>query len=394
MTSTDDLRAHLVRELDSADVLTDPAWRAPFAAVPRHPFVPYFFVAHPDRPGWALVEEPAEEWLTGVYSLAALVTQVGGDDSNAEAARRGERVDGAPTSSSSAPALMALMLHALDVRNGDRVLEIGTGTGYNAALLSERLGADHVTSVDVDAGLVERARVRLSRLGYAPALAAVDGAKGLPDLAPYDRVVATVGLRVVPTAWIEQTRPGGVILLPLDHFGRGGLLARLTVVDPARAEGRFLPDYGGFMPLRANQSDPAQTILRTVDPDDYEGRTTELPADAVTDSRQPFEFFVALTTIGGGWGSVGFTPSDGGAAETWLAQDDGSWVCHVTDGGTHIVKQGGPRRLWDEIESAHAQWTELGKPARERFGLTVSNGEHVAWLDGRSGDHRWTLASQ
>lgn len=391
MNGLNSWRIHFVGDLESAGVLTGPAWRDAFAKVPRHRFVPYYFVPHPERPGWALVEEPADEWWTGVYSLAHLVTQIGGDDGNVEAARRDERIEGPPTSSSSAPTLMALMLHALDVRDGHDVLEIGTGTGYNAALLCERLGEHHVTSVDVDEGLIERARARLSKLGYRPALAAVDGSSGFADLAPYDRVIATVGFPGVPAALIEQTRPGGVILLPLDHLGRGGLLARLVVTGPAHAEGRFLPDYGGFMPLRHNQSDPTKAILRTVDPNDHEGRTTDLPVELATDSRQPFEFFAAVTTAGGGWGWVEFMPSDGGPAETWLAQDDGSWVCHVTTDGTHLVRQGGPRRLWDEIEVAHAQWCEIGKPPREHFGLTVSHGEHVMWLDEPTDRYRWTL---
>ncbi|MER6663255.1 ATP-grasp peptide maturase system methyltransferase [Amycolatopsis japonica] len=394
MTDSKEHRVRFVAQLVESGALDDPAWRSVFAQVPRHEFVPYYFESCRDRLGWALVEQPADEWLAGVYSVDHLVTQVGGDDKNVDAARHGYRVEGPPTSSSSAPGLMARMLRALDLDGREQVLEIGTGTGYNAALLCERLGSDRVATVDVDEGLVDTARERLSTLGYKPRVVATDGAKGLPDGAPYDRVIATVGLRSVPQAWIEQTRTGGMIVVPLDRLGRGGLLARLIVHSDHSAEGFFLPNYGGFMPVRVNQTAPAQQVLREVGPDEGESKSSPLPADLVTDPTHPFEFFGALTIPGDGWESVGFTPSGGGLPETWLAQNDGSWVCHVaTEDGAHMVRQGGPRRLWDEVEKAHAEWTELGQPERARFGLTVSRGHHVAWLDEPHGPHHWTLAT-
>jgi protein-L-isoaspartate(D-aspartate) O-methyltransferase len=93
-----------------------------------------------------------------------------------------------PTSSSTRPGLMLKMLHLLDVRDGMTVLEIGTGTGYNAALLSERLGAQNVTSMDIDSELTSTARIRLGDAGYRPTLATCDGALGYPGRASYDRL--------------------------------------------------------------------------------------------------------------------------------------------------------------------------------------------------------------
>src|SRR5207248_8077907 len=98
-------------------------------------------------------DEPARRaaWLDEIYSDTVLTIRV---------------VGSTVTSTSSMPSLMWAMLDALEVEPGHRVLEIGTGSGYNAALLSERLGDELVTSVDVDGELVELARARLAQAGY------------------------------------------------------------------------------------------------------------------------------------------------------------------------------------------------------------------------------------
>jgi protein-L-isoaspartate O-methyltransferase len=124
-----------------------------------------------------------------VYSDTTLITAV------ADYAERGVQI---PVSSSSKPDLMVRMLEELDVTDGDRVLEIGTGTGYNAALLCHRLGSQNVFSVDVDPALIAAARSRLARLGYHPTLAAADGAAGIAEHAPYDRIIATCSVPVIP----------------------------------------------------------------------------------------------------------------------------------------------------------------------------------------------------
>lgn len=378
MTHAESLRAQFLNELVQSGTAADPAWLAAFRDVPRDAFVPYYFTQTPDQPGWQLIEHPHPEWLKGVNSREALITQIDGSDDNAALARTG-RVDGVTTSSSSAPALMALMLNALNTHHGHRVLEVGTGTGYNTALLCHRLGAANVTSIDIDAGLVNRARERLAALGYSPHLEAAEGTAGCPGRAPFDRIIATVALRHVPGTWIEQTTPGGKILIPLDLTGSAGLLALLTIDSDGKAEGHFLPDYGGFMPLRANHHQP-NDVLATVSDNDGDNRETALPVDAATNTREPFEFFAALTVGGYNW--LGFTPNDGSPTETWLTQPNGSWVCHTTDeNGTKTVRQGGPVRLWDAIESAHRTWQQLGQPPRERFGLTATRQAQRVWFD-------------
>ena len=112
---------------------------------------------------------------------------------------------------------MAQMLEMLGLRGGERVLEIGTGSGYNAALLAELVGPlGRVTTIDIDAELVAAARRHLDDAGYAHVRTIVaDGAAGDPEGAPFDAIVATVGVEQIPAAWIDQLRGGGRLVAPL-----------------------------------------------------------------------------------------------------------------------------------------------------------------------------------
>jgi protein-L-isoaspartate(D-aspartate) O-methyltransferase len=125
------------------------------------------------------------------------------------------------TSSASQPSMIAIMLEQLDLRPGDRVLEIGAGTGYNAALMARIVGpAGSVTSVDIDEDLVDKAAVHLAAAGVnGVELVAGDGALGHPPGAPYDRIVLTVGSDDVRPEWVAQLAPGGRLLLPLAVHG-------------------------------------------------------------------------------------------------------------------------------------------------------------------------------
>jgi protein-L-isoaspartate(D-aspartate) O-methyltransferase len=200
-------RAALVRRIEASGAwAADPGWREAFAAVPRHLFVPYY------------------------YEDTPLATRLR---------------DGELLSSSSQPSLMADMLAALGVEDGHTVLEIGAGTGYNAALLAHRLGDDKVTTVDLDPEITESARRHLAAAGYHPVVVTGDGARGVPERAPFDRIIATCALGGVPRAWVAQSRPGGRILMPLAT----GLIV-LTVTGAEHAEGRFLHTPAYFVPLR------------------------------------------------------------------------------------------------------------------------------------------------
>lgn len=246
--AADAARAGLVREIAAGGWLTDPGWRAAFEEVPRHLFVPYFYEAGGEGEArgaavyarlWRDDRDPLRRarWLAGAYADAPLATRV----------RDGELI-----SSSSQPSLMARMLHALQVRDGERVLEIGAGTGYNAALLAHRLGDAQVTTLDLDPEITETARNHLAAAGFRPAVVTGDGARGCPSRAPYDRIIATCAVPSVPQAWLGQCRPGALILTPLAT----GLIA-LRVADARHAEGRFLATPAYFVPLRGSGPPPS-----------------------------------------------------------------------------------------------------------------------------------------
>lgn len=393
MKEIEEPRTKFIDALTASGAIKDQKWLSAFREIPRGLFVPSYFTQVSDRSGWILIESPSPQWAAGVYRNQPLITQLNGDDTLTETARQGQPVNGVSTSSSSAPSLMALMLDALNVHDGHQILEIGTGTGYNTALLCHRIGPQLVSSVDVDPGLVSKARQRLATLNYTPHLAIQDGTAGCAAQAPFDRIIATVAVHRPPQEWIAQSRVGGTILLPLDRRNCGGLLARFTVAPGGIAHGRFLADFGGFMPLRQlNRHDAASHAFRTVDGGQGNTRPTRLPAEAITREDSPFEFFAALTLPGGGWNHLTFTPSNGDPIETWLAQADGSWACHTTTpDGIHTIRQGGPNRLWDQVESAHQQWHQIDRPTRDRFGLTIDHGPGTIWLDHPDSPHQWLL---
>jgi protein-L-isoaspartate O-methyltransferase len=185
-----------------------PAWSKAFAAVLRHRFIPDT-IWITDGAGLVPLDRHRDphEWLQRAYAPAAVITQV--DDGHpAGPGERGRYI----TSSASHPGVVALMLAALDAEPGRRVLEIGTGTGYHAALLAHRLGAGTVTSIEIDSRIAEHARRALASTGYPVTVITGDGAEDYSPLAPYDRIMSTAAVRQVPYAWIEQTHPGGMIL--------------------------------------------------------------------------------------------------------------------------------------------------------------------------------------
>ena len=375
-----DLRHSLAASLADEGAITSPDLREAFATVPRHLFTPRFFL-DADEGGYRAVDSGDPEWLAWVYSDRTLVTQLDADDSAWHRIREAGPTSGRPSSSSTQPRLMAWMLHALGLRPGMRVLEVGTGTGYNAALLARLLGQDCVVSIDVDGAVTERARCALTAAGYRLRIEVADGTQGFPPAAPYDRVIATCSFPQVPAAWAEQTKPGGKILAHLyTEFDAGGLIL-LTVNTDGSASGRFLPEYGAFMPLRGYPAPDTLALLQRALRADDDGERTPTTLAATELTGNDFPLFAALRTSGVAmhW----FQPHDAPGMLTWLLARDGSWAYQTLADNGLLAVQAGPRRLWDELDQHHHAWRAAGKPTRDQLGITITPDadNHQIWID-------------
>ncbi|MGF1429049.1 methyltransferase domain-containing protein [Kitasatospora sp. LaBMicrA B282] len=354
-------------------------WLPVFQAVPREEFVP-------DRiwPGIAdgtkqspVVDRGADPdaWRRAVYSDIPLTTQW--DDGRHDA----DGVGNTPSSSNSMPTMVFSMLRDLDVRMGHRVLEIGTGTGWNSALLACRVGNSNVVTIEFDPDVARGARANLARLKLTPTVVEGDGREGWAAGGPYDRVIATCSVIEIPPAWLEQTRPGGVIVAPFGTEYGGEHIVRLVVDDDGAASGKFTR---GSAFMRARQQRTARPLL----PEYLGGK--EWPADGVlskTSLAPPdtgswlAQFVIGLGMPGAFWRAERY---DGGAYTLWLySRDTLSWASvDYASGRTEFeVYQSGPRALWDEVVAAWQWWTDHDRPGFERFGLTVTpEGHHIAWL--------------
>jgi protein-L-isoaspartate(D-aspartate) O-methyltransferase len=369
----------LARSLLEAGVLT-PEWADAFRAVARARFLPDLVWTHDMATGRSVpVSRPddPEGWCRAAYANVPLVTQW--DDGQ----HTGKAPGTVPTSSASMPSVVAAMLRDLEVHDGMRVLEIGTGTGWNAGLLASRLGSANVVSVEIDPEVSERAREALRRTGVHPDVVTADGTDGWSYGAPYDRVIATAGVRVLPSRWLEQTRPGGMILAPWGtHYSDQDALVRLTVDADGRASGPFLRMVE-FMKLRDQRLDWNR----------FRGHVRAFPGDADVSRTR-----LALADLGERYESARFVTglcvpdcahvvnrSRDGTAKAWFFDlRSRSWsAVQFRDGGSEgTVYQCGPRRLWDEVERALAWWAGRDRPRVERFGLTVdSSGSACPWLD-------------
>jgi protein-L-isoaspartate(D-aspartate) O-methyltransferase len=289
--------------------------------------------------------------------------------------------DGRPTSSSSQPAIVAAMLEQLDVRPGQRVLEIGSGTGWNAALLARLAGpGGSVTTVDIDAAVAEQATRNLAaaQAGTVRVVRA-DGAAGWPAGAPYERIIVTAAARDLAPAWWAQLAPEGRLVLPLALRGTqrslafewaGDHLASASAVDC------------GFMPLQGQLAgdDPVRPLgrpgffLELPDPRpvDTAALLAALDAGAVTAAPAPLTRREALAGLRG-W--LGLREPDAG--DLLALREDRPWplpalvgaaglaVLSPLDGGRTTEVRGygaDAQRLADRLLDHVQAWIDAGRP--------------------------------
>lgn len=372
-------RTELGRALMTSGYLTSD-WASAFASVPRSAFLPDLVWPWDMAAGRSVAvrrTDDAELWHRYADSDVPIVTQW--DDGQ----HTGPEPGTVSTSSASMPSVVFSMLRDLDVRAGSRVLEIGTGTGWNAALLAHRVGVDNVTSIEVDPEVAETARGALARSSLPVEVITGDGALGHAGRAPYDRVIATCGLREgIPWAWVKQTRPGGVIVAPWGtHFSHGDAVARLAVAEDGRsASGRFTGPVE-FMKFRA-QRQPAIVHAEYVpgsvaDGDETSTETTEAEFIGEQFTAQRFALGLRVPDC-----AMVVAAKDDEARPVWFySLSDRSWACcQFRDDKAARVWQSGPRRLWDAAESAYRWWVDRDRPDHTRFAITVTRDEQTVWL--------------
>ncbi|MGQ0775676.1 MAG: protein-L-isoaspartate O-methyltransferase family protein [Pseudonocardiales bacterium] len=323
-----------------------------FATIERHRCVPRFRYG-PKTISVPSDRQPGADVLDIVYSHQSLLTSTGGDD--------------APPSSSSAPTLMARMLEALDLQPGMRVLEIGAGTGYNAALIAAITGSSVVT-IDADVNTTQGAAESIHRLGldHQVAVRHGDGYLGEPSGAPYDRIIVTCGVAGLSPQWLDQLTPDGLIVAPIAHGGVHPIVVVTNSQGIVRGNAvlwaDFMPAFGPLRPAELVGHNPADYILAaplTRIPDVSSARTTAAYNDlwfflATRDSRITRAYTVDDSV----------DPSKGACALHAPARGT-AWV--QTD---RTVFAAGESTVAEELCALLQEWDELDQPPLTGFTCT------------------------
>ena len=380
----------LVDALKSEGKLSSPLVEAAFKEVPRHPFIDHFYLLERKdrRMQWQQVQpstvQNTDAWLRAVYANQPVVTAF--DEYNT------------PTSSSSSPDAMAFMLEALQLDPGMRVLEIGTGTGYNAALLAQIVGDPHnIFTVEIDDALARRAhRILDEVVGEGITVYSGDGLRGYASGAPYDRIIATGSYHKVPLDWLDQLQPGGILVMNLrGHLGACVFL-KVVKADPKRtAHGSFLAG-SDFMELRAATA-PVYRVTDLVTR--YLGRPTveqrtftcvEFNPALLWDHR--LEFLLQLSFPEMYFTSVYVDPMCpcliDTATDTMLvfrpAERQGEWLVEIK----------GEVQLWNRVAQAYKGWIDTGRADIDAYRLEINAfGEQRVILESKDGvyERTWTL---
>ncbi|MGH3941023.1 MAG: methyltransferase domain-containing protein [Pseudonocardiaceae bacterium] len=360
------------------------SWEALLRDVPRAPFIPDTIWVDDDSGNRFVAlskHTDPDGWQAAVAANAVVITQV-----NLGEVQPGQK-GRFPSSSCSTPSIVAEMLDALAVQPGQSVLEIGTGTGWNAALLTRRVGAHgRVVTIEVDPGLATQAQGALTSAGYHPLVITGDGLRGHPPGAPYDRVICTASIReAVPSAWLDQLRVGGRLVTPWGTDWSNGVMLTLSVDEGGAATGRF---SGGLAFMRIRSQRPA---LYGWEPEDSDIKHAEI---STTDCRGSdldrmlnpnkgnFAIGARLASccLVVQWDKHGKLHHnlelDHAATRSWAQLD-----ANLNDPAPFTVRQLGPRKLWDEVEAAYDWWYEQGEPGLDRFGFQIRDGRQWIWLD-------------
>ncbi|MFI1885768.1 methyltransferase domain-containing protein [Streptomyces jumonjinensis] len=375
-----DLARKLADSLEESEDLRSPHWRKALEETPRHLFVPSYYLAQDGIPTpWKLVSEvDGKEWLEPIYTNRTLVTQFEGGGVELASGLR----SGVPSSSSTQPGLVIRMLELLEVGETDHVLDLGTGTGYQTALIAHRLASSQqLVSADIDPALTSAAAGTLARLGHTPQLRAVD-AMAEEWGCTFDRIIASCALPRIGGSLRSAVREGGRLIAnlfpPLNHT--------LVVLDHQPngcLEGRFHGDGGSFMTARTGTPPKASDSKGSA----YSSGTTSIP-QAAFDSYH-FQFLLAAHLPGAElqYGS------EGSATMRRLVLPGGEWAEATYNGSKPPTwSEAGAEGVWETTERWWKWFNDHDQPTWDRFGLTITpEGSHVLWFEEPTGADVWAL---
>lgn len=354
----DDRLARYAQDLRDRGAITTDAVHAAFATVPRHAFLRTFHY-RADRHTLTSGEIPPDTLLDIIYANNALVTHDG-------------RAPGQPMSSSSGPSVMARMLETLELRPGMRVLEIGGGTGYNAALIHAITGAE-VTTLEAGHAAAAEAAATIAELDLDTHIKVVhaDGYPGQAGEYPWDRIIVTCGIAGIPPAWLDQLATAGLIVAPIAHAGVHPILAvrhdhgRLVGTIALWAD--FMPAIGNLRPASLFRHDP-ETDLTLTPVQRLTAAATAVGADRYADltcflgtqDKHTTRAYLEHDT---------FDPDTGMTA---LVNDDAAaWIHHTGD----LTLAGNAARaasLAARLRELAERWTALGEPAVTQWNTAMA----------------------
>jgi len=332
-------------------------WWDAVTSVPRHVLVPRWFTRNGTGP-WELQDGAADEqaWRAAAYDgWQTLITKVGAQ--HADHTRPGTTCQGPPTSSATQPSLAVAMYRHARIYDGADVLDVGTGSGYGCALLTRRLGSEHVTSIDIDPYLTSTAASRLDSIGLRPAdIITGDAAAELPG--SYDRIVPMVSLPGVPASWLAALRPGGRLVFSLTG---GSVIITADKTPDGGAEGKVELSGASFMTARHAADDEPQPAVIPEDICDADGEDITQSRYPVVDPTRGWELDAMLSVVAPGITCRSDTDEQTGITTVWMACGDGSWARATGDAEQPAtVHQAGPHRLWDILDSVRHRWLTRG----------------------------------
>ena len=349
-------QAEFIARLERMGLIKFPWIREALDKSPRHLFIQTIVPPKKRAPEKVDEDSPSGDHLEAIYSDEVVTIR-----------------ENPSYSSSSQPSLMLAMLTDLDIRPGNRVLEIGTGTGWNAALLACGTGKDDlVFSMDNQDDLVQHAGDNLTHSGFPRVnLKAGDGVHGWPENSPFDRIIVTASSRDIFIAWIKQLAEGGILLVPF----RIGTLAD-PVLKIVKKEGMFTGNFTRWSafteiktpardttePLQQPQLDQLADQLQALS---HENGFIPLPAAAADDWWHYFadlQFFLHLN----GWNFH----------QGWLGTNS-LYMCHEAkmvmaySRNQPVLKLFGEDEACAKVRNLSQEWGALGSPGIEKYGVRI-----------------------